>query len=71
MVTDEKQESLRDRLRRARKGRRLPPKEGHEISADGKQMRTPTQGEFFGNLDKAATELPHPRSSGNGGNAVD
>ena len=68
MVTDEKQESLRDRLRRARKRRRLPPKEGHEVSAAGKQMRTPTQGEFFGNLEKAADKSPHSRSKQNGGN---
>lgn len=53
-VTDEKQESLRDRFKRARKKRRLPPKEGHEVSVDGKQVRTPTEGEFFGNLEKAS-----------------
>lgn len=67
-MPDEKQDSLRDRLRRARKRRRLPPKEGHEVSADGKQMRTPTQDEFFGNLEKAM-ELPHPRSKQNGGDS--
>jgi hypothetical protein len=67
MVTDEKQESLRDRLRRARRRRRLPSRKGHEISAAGKEMRTPTEGEFFGNLEKATDELPHPRSNQNGG----
>jgi hypothetical protein len=66
-MTGEKQESLRERLRRARRRRKLAPREGHEISAAGKEMRTPTEGEFFGNLEKASDELPHPRSGQNGG----
>lgn len=71
MVTDEKQESLLDRLRRARRKRRLPVKEGHEVSAEGKEMRTPSRGEFFGNLEKMSDtkQLPHPRAGRNGGDA--
>jgi len=64
---------LRERLRRARRRRKLPPREGHEVSAAGREMRTPTEREFFGNLEKAsefevpADELPHPRGNQNGG----
>jgi hypothetical protein len=29
-----------------------PAKEGHERTADGKSVRTPTRGEFFSNLEK-------------------
>ena len=47
-------DSLRERLQRARKRRKLPAKEGYEVSADGKEVRTPTAGEFLGNLEKAS-----------------
>lgn len=66
----EKRETLRERLARARRERKLQPREGHEISAAGKEVRTPTEGEFFGNLEKAANELPHPRSKSNGGDST-
>lgn len=51
-----KQDTLKERLARARKGRKLPAKEGYEVSADGKEVRTPTAGEFFENLDKASRD---------------
>jgi hypothetical protein len=49
-----RQDTLKERLARARKARKLPAKAGHEVSADGKEVRTPTAGEFFGNLGKAS-----------------
>ncbi len=52
MATDKP--SLRERLERVWSERKLPPKRGHELSADGKEVRTPSAGEFFGNLDKAS-----------------
>jgi hypothetical protein len=51
-VPAKKQDTLRARLSKARRRRKLTPKPGHEVSADGKEVRTPTAGEFFGNLDK-------------------
>lgn len=53
-VPAKKPDTLRERLARARKGRKLRPKEGYEVSADGRDVRTPTAGEFFKNLDKAS-----------------
>jgi hypothetical protein len=32
-----------------------PAAEGNEHSAEGEEMRTPERGEFFGNLEKAAS----------------
>ena len=66
-MPDKKHETLRERLRRARRRRNLTPREGHELSAASREMRTPTEGEFFGNLEKAANELPHPKQGQNGG----
>lgn len=51
-MTAKKQPSLLDRITRARKARMLPPKEGYEVTAEGKEVRTPTAGEFLGNLEK-------------------
>lgn len=53
-----KQDNLLERLLRARKNRKLDPKPGYEVSADGREVRTPTAGEFLGNLDKASRETP-------------
>lgn len=50
----EKKRTLRERLERARRDRKLPAKDGYEVSADGKEVRTPTAGEFLGNLEKAS-----------------
>jgi hypothetical protein len=61
-VTDEKQGPLNERLERARRDRKLEPSEGHEISADGKEVRTPAEDEFFGNLEKALDELPQKQN---------
>ena len=47
-------DSFRDRIIKARKDRKLDPKPGYEVSADGKEVRTPTAGEFFRNLHKAS-----------------
>lgn len=72
-MTDEKQDDLKKRLDEARKERQLPPREGHEISAAGKEVRTPSEGEFFTSLEKALTpeaaadELAHPTHGQNGG----
>lgn len=33
-----------------------PAKEGHERTAEGLSVETPTRGEFFGNLDKIARD---------------
>lgn len=72
-MTGERDDSLRERLRRARRKRNLPPREGHEISAAGREMRTPSRDEFFGNLEKAAEDeppaetLPHPKHEQDGG----
>ena len=54
-MTAKKQPSLLDRITRARKARKLPPKDGYEVTAEGKEVRTPTAGEFLGNLEKAST----------------
>ena len=72
-MSDEKQETLLDRLRRARRKRKLPLREGHEVSAAGREVRTPGRDEFFGNLEKSAEDeppaetLPHPKHKQNGG----
>jgi hypothetical protein len=50
----EPKKSLRERWDEAQAKRKLPPAEGHEFSADGKEMRTPTRGEFFGALEKVS-----------------
>ncbi len=47
-------DGLRARLERARRERKLSPAEGKEISADGKELRTPTEAEFFDALEKAS-----------------
>ena len=44
-----KRDKLRDRLERVwRSG--MKAKEGHERTAEGKEVPTPTRGEFLGNL---------------------
>lgn len=47
-------EPLRKRLERVWKRPSLPTKPGHERTAEGKETRTPTAGEFFENLEKAS-----------------
>lgn len=47
-----KRDKLRDRLERVwRSGTKTEP--GHERTAEGKQVRTPSRDEFFSNLEKA------------------
>ena len=49
-----RKEDLRTRLERVWKRRGLPPKPGHERTAEGKETRTPTAGEFYENLEKVS-----------------
>jgi hypothetical protein len=68
-VTDEKQDNLRERLERQWRKRR--PDGKSELSAEGKEVETPERGDFFGNLEKVASEEssekpPHPQER-NGG----
>jgi hypothetical protein len=53
-VTAKKQPSLIERFEKVLRDRKLPPKVGNEVSVDGKEVRTPSAGEFFGNLEKAS-----------------
>ena len=53
-VPAKKQDTLNDRIRKAQKGKKLKPQPGHEVSADGKEVRTPSAGEFFRNLGKVS-----------------
>jgi hypothetical protein len=53
-VPAKKQPSLIERFERALRDRKLPPKLGHEVTVDGKEVRTPAAGEFFENLEKAS-----------------
>lgn len=49
-----KKQSLQERIKQAREERKLESREGHEISADGKELRTPTPEEFFGALERVS-----------------
>lgn len=51
---DKRREDLRTRLERVWKRRGPLPKPGHERTAEGKETRTPTAGEFYGNLEKVS-----------------
>jgi len=46
--------TLRERLEYVWKKRRPDPDKGTEQTADGMETRTPSEGEFFGNLEKVA-----------------
>ena len=64
-MANKKQESLRQRLERVWTKRRPNPDDQTEFTAEGKKTRTPTQDEFFGNLEKASEpEPPHSDQSG-------
>jgi hypothetical protein len=53
-MTKKREESLQERVERQRRERGLPAREGHEVGAGGKELRTPTEDEFFSALEKAS-----------------
>ena len=62
-MTAKKQPSLRERLERIWRDRR-PEKDGYELSAEGEEVRTPSAGEFLGNLEKASKPSDDAESTG-------
>ena len=46
--------TLKERLERVWRKQKPNPKTGTELSADGKETRTPSEAEFMANLEKVA-----------------
>lgn len=60
-MSEENKLSLRERLEYVWRKHKPDPKTGTEMTADGIEIRTPTRGEFYDNLEKTA---PPPKEPG-------